>query len=209
MDTIKIGKFIYKKRKEANLTQSELAEKLFVTDRAVSKWECGRSLPDSSIMLKLCKILNISVNELLIGEKIDTTNNDIAFEKTLIEIVKEKEDADKKLLQIEIVIGVTGTIFLVSMMLIGILSFNYLNLPEWAMLLMIAFGFIIFIILMMFALVIEQKAGYYECKNCKHRYVPSFGQVLMAPHINRSRYMKCPNCGKKTYNKKVLSKNNF
>ena len=64
MDQIKIGKFISECRKKQNLTQSQLAEKLFITDRAISKWENGRAMPDSSIMLKLCEILNITVNDL-------------------------------------------------------------------------------------------------------------------------------------------------
>lgn len=62
MDSIKIGKFIIEKRKAKNLTQLQLAERLYVTNRAVSKWESGRSLPDSSIMLELCEVLGISVN---------------------------------------------------------------------------------------------------------------------------------------------------
>lgn len=65
-----IGKFIAKCRKEQNLTQEQLAEKLNITYKAVSKWECGKSLPDVSIMQDLCKILNITLNELFIGEKI-------------------------------------------------------------------------------------------------------------------------------------------
>ena len=65
MNQIKIGKFISENRKKVNLTQFELAEKLCVTDRAVSKWENGKSMPDSSIMLELCEILQISVTELL------------------------------------------------------------------------------------------------------------------------------------------------
>ena len=69
MDLIKIGKFISIKRKEKNLTQEELAEKLLITDRAVSKWERGLSLPDADKMLDLCNILDINVNELLIGEE--------------------------------------------------------------------------------------------------------------------------------------------
>ena len=74
MDLIKIGKFISTKRKEKNLTQEELAEKLLITDRAVSKWERGLSLPDADKMLDLCNILDINVNELLNGEKIDMKN---------------------------------------------------------------------------------------------------------------------------------------
>lgn len=68
MDQVKIGKFIAECRKKNQLTQVQLAEKLNITDRAVSKWERGKSMPDSSIMLELCKILKISVNDLLSGE---------------------------------------------------------------------------------------------------------------------------------------------
>lgn len=72
MDQIKIGAFIAACRKEQKLTQAQLAEKLNITDRAVSKWENGKSMPDSSIMLELCEILGIKVNELLSGERMDT-----------------------------------------------------------------------------------------------------------------------------------------
>ena len=71
MNQEKIGKFIALCRKEKKLTQSELAEKLQITNKAVSKWETGRGMPDASLLLDLCDILGISVNELLSGEKID------------------------------------------------------------------------------------------------------------------------------------------
>ena len=92
MDQLKIGKFISKCRKDINLTQAQLAEKLNITDRAVSKWENGRSLPDASIMLDLCNILNISVNELLIGEKIDM--NEKENEEKLKELLRGYLAAD-------------------------------------------------------------------------------------------------------------------
>ena len=206
MDVIKIGKYISQKRKELNLTQKDLADSLYISDRAVSKWECGKSLPDSSIMLDLCKLLNISINELLLGEDLKMENQNKQLEQTVLELIKEKEQTDKKLLQIEVVIGLTGTIFNVALIILGALGYAYLNLPLWAMILMISFGVVLFAISITIALIIEQKAGYYECKNCGHRYVPTFLQVLLAPHINRSRYMKCPNCHKWTYNKKVISK---
>ena len=68
MDTIKIGKFISSKRKEKGITQSELAEKLYITDRAISKWENGICLPDAGTMPKLCEILDITINDLFSGE---------------------------------------------------------------------------------------------------------------------------------------------
>ena len=79
MDQIKIGSFIAERRKSKSLTQAQLAEKLNITDRAVSKWENGRSLPDSSIMLDLCEILGITVDELLKGELSSTAPNRKSF----------------------------------------------------------------------------------------------------------------------------------
>ena len=94
MDQIKIGRFIAERRKMKDFTQSQLAEKLGITDRAVSKWETGRSLPDSSIMLELCEILEITVNDLLCGEVVSMTEYNKEMEKKMLELVKEKEKAD-------------------------------------------------------------------------------------------------------------------
>ena len=82
MDQTEIGKFIAKCRKKKKLTQAQLAERLGITDRAVSKWETGKSMPDSSIMLELCEILGITVNALLSGEEIDMGS----FEKRQMKI---------------------------------------------------------------------------------------------------------------------------
>ena len=206
MDSIKIGKFIAEKRKAKNLTQLQLAERLYVTDRAVSKWECGRSLPDSSIMLELCEALDISVNELLTGEELKMETYNKQAEENLIQMIKEKESSDKRLLNLEIVLGITGTLFLLAMLFTGILGYQYLGLPVWAMILMMVVGFVVFVVAILFCVLIEQKAGYYECKECHQTFVPTYLQVLFAPHINRTRYMKCPHCGKRAYQKKVISK---
>ena len=205
MDLLKIGKFIATKRKTKNMTQSQLAERLCVTDRAVSKWECGRSLPDTSNILELCEILEINVNELLTGEELSMESYSKQAEANLLEAVKQKEESDKMLLRVEIVIGLTGTISFFLLLIVGVLGYKYWNLPLWAMVAMGVFGLTLFIVACLFALMIEQKAGYYECKECHHRFVPTYSQVFLAPHVNRSRYMKCPHCGKKTYCKKVIS----
>ena len=97
MNQIKIGKYIAAKRKEQSLTQMELAEKLGITDRAVSKWETGKSLPDSSIMVELCKILRISVNELLCGEDIKMEDYNMKTEELLLEMKHEKEEKDRQM----------------------------------------------------------------------------------------------------------------
>ena len=95
MDQIKIGKFIAECRKNANLTQMQLAEILNITDRAVSKWETGKSLPDSAIMLELCSVLKITVNDLLSGEKISMENSNQKNEQLLLDMAKEIEKKNK------------------------------------------------------------------------------------------------------------------
>ncbi len=104
MDQIKIGKFIAECRKNKSMTQVELAEKLNVTDKAISKWENGRGTPDSSIMLKLCTELDISVNELLNGEMINMNDYNQNAEKKLLEFKKIDENKNKKLLYSSIII---------------------------------------------------------------------------------------------------------
>ena len=202
MDLIKIGKFIAECRKKNNLTQMQLAEKLNITDRAVSKWETGKTLPDSSIMLALCDILKITVNDLLSGEVITVDNYNAELEKKLVEMVKEKEQADKRLLNAEIVMGVICVAILFAMAIIA----SIINMEEWLRITLIVIGMVPLLIATPFMLKIEQTAGYYECKECGHRYVPTFKAVFLAQHKGRTRKMKCPECGKKSWQKKVISK---
>ena len=201
MDQIKIGRFISEKRKEKGLTQMQLAERLNVTDRAVSKWETGRSMPDSSIMLDLCNTLSITVNDLLHGEVVTVDNYNKDMEKKLIEIIKEKEESDKRLLMVEVVVGILSILVLLIPIIIG----AYVEIEEWKRLLIVFSGFIPCFIGVFFALKIEQVAGYYECQKCGHRYVPTFKSVNLAMHAGRTRYMKCPECNEKSWQKKVLS----
>ncbi|MBR4949779.1 MAG: helix-turn-helix transcriptional regulator [Clostridia bacterium] len=202
MNQIKIGKFIAKKRKEKNLTQMQLAEKLLITDRAISKWENGKSLPDSSIMIDLCNILGITVNDLLSGEVVTMDNYNKELEKNLMEMVKQKEEADRRLLTLEWVIGILSLIVL----FVPIIIASYLPMEDWQRVVLIFSGFIPCFVGFFFAVKIEQVAGYYECKECKHRYVPTYKAVNLAMHMGRTRYMKCPKCNKKSWQKKVISK---
>ena len=202
MDQVKIGKFIAECRKKENLTQMQLAEKLNITDRAVSKWETGKSLPDSSIMLQLCSVLKITVNDLLSGEVITMDNYNKEMENKILEMIKQKEESDKRLLMLEWVIGILSCIILFVPIFIGAL----LPMEEWKQLAIIFSGFIPGFVGLCFAMRIEQIAGYYECQHCKHRYVPTYKAVNFAMHMGRTRYMKCPKCGKKSWQKKVISK---
>ena len=202
MDQVKIGKFIADCRKKENLTQMQLAEKLNITDRAISKWETGKAMPDSSIMLELCDILKISVNDLLSGEVVTMENYNKQLEENLLEMARQKEKSDKHLLTLEVVIGVLSMIIL----LVPIIIAAYLPMEDWQRIVLCFSGFIPAIIGFLFALKIEQVAGYYECKECKHRYVPTYKAMNLAMHMGRTRYMKCPKCGKKSWQKKVLTK---
>ncbi|MBO5327489.1 MAG: helix-turn-helix transcriptional regulator [Clostridia bacterium] len=202
MDQIKIGKFIAECRKKEGLTQMQLAEKLGITDRAVSKWETGRAMPDSAIMLELCAALKISVNDLLCGEVVTMDHYNKELEKNLLEMIKQKQQADKRLLSLEVFVGITATVTLFTLIFIA----AFIQMADWLRFTLIGLGFVIFLAGCFCALRIEQVAGYYECKECGHRYVPTFKAVNMAMHMGRKRYMRCPKCHKKSWQKKVLNK---
>lgn len=202
MDQIKIGKFIADCRKKQNLTQMQLAERLNITDRAVSKWETGKSMPDSAIMLDLCELLNISVNDLLCGEVVTMDHYKNEMEKNLLEMVKQKEESDKKLLSLEILIGILSMIVLLGFTFIA----AFLQMEDWLRVVLIVVGFVVCLIGVGFAIRIEQTAGYYQCAKCGHKYVPTYNSVLWALHYGRTRYMSCPHCGKRSWQKKVLTK---
>lgn len=202
MDQAKIGRFIALCRKEQGLTQMQLAEKLNITDRAVSKWENGRTMPDSSIMLELCGIFGISANDLLSGERVEMDKEKERLEEHLIEMVRQKEAADRQMLTLEIVIGVLSVILMLGLIIVT----ERISMADWLKAVLIAAGFIQFIIAMGFALRIEQTAGYYRCARCGHRYVPTYSRVLWALHAGRTRYMKCTRCGRYSWQKKVISK---
>ena len=202
MDQIKIGKFIAERRKAQGLTQLQLADRLGITDRAVSKWERGKTLPDSSLMLDLCGILKISVNDLLSGEVVTMEKYNEELEKKLLETIREKERADQKLLMLEVVVGILCIAIFVPLILVA----GLVQMEEWLRVVLILVGFLPLLAATPFMIRIEQTAGYYECQECGHRYVPSFKAVFLAMHMGRTRYMKCPKCGKRSWQKKVISK---
>jgi len=203
MDQLKIGKFIAACRKKENLTQMQLAEKLGITDRAVSKWETGKAMPDSAVMLELCAILKITVNDLLSGEVVTMENYNQEMEKKLLELVKEKEDKDKMLLKAEIIVGIVA--FIPLLLATVFVAYNQ-GVAEWKRGVIVLASLVPFLIAVPFLLKIEQKAGYYKCAECGHHYVPTFKSVLMAPHMGMTRKMTCPKCGKRSWQKKVLTK---
>lgn len=202
MNQVEIGKFIAECRKEKNLTQAQLAEKLNITDRAISKWENGKGMPDSSIMIELCELLGINVNELLSGRKLNMDNYNKQAEENLLKMAKKEEEQNKKMMMYEYVIGFMSTI--TFLILIFVLS--YIAMDTTARVILFILAFVILIVGVSFALKIETETGYYECKNCHHKYVPKYRDVYFAMHMGTTRYLKCPECNKRSWNKKVLTK---
>ena len=202
MDQLKIGRFIAECRKKANLTQMQLAEKLGITDKAISKWERGIAMPDTSIMLELCDILGISVNELLSGEKIIMENNNQKNEQLLLDMAKELEKKNKTIW------SSMWTIMIISItvLIAGIFIAAFL-IPEgiWQLITILG-SCVVFFIPCFYALKLEVSVGAYKCKHCGYEIVPSYKQALNAMHRGTTRYLKCPNCNKRTWCKKVIKK---
>ena len=202
MDLIKIGKFISTKRKENNLTQEELAEKLNITDRAVSKWERGLSLPDADKMLDLCNILDINVNELLIGEE-NMKDEKKKTDELLIELAKQDELKNKRLITDMWVLTTTAFIFYTALIIISSILLG--EGPVLATIVCISTA--ILLIVCFYGFKLEVDAGYFECRHCHHVFEEkNYFKLLMAPHMGTSRYQKCPKCGKRTFAKKVMTK---
>lgn len=202
MDQIRIGKFIADHRKNKRLTQMQLAERLGITDKAVSKWERGIAMPDTSIMLELCGILGISVNELLRGEKISVESINEKNEQLMLDMAKELEQKNRTIWRS------MWTILAIAMVgLFGGLAVAAFLIPEgvWQIVAIIAVC-IVFLIPAFYAFKLEMSVGAYKCKRCAHKFVPTYSEALCVPHLGTTRYLKCPECNKRSWCKKVLDK---
>ena len=202
MNQIMIGKFIAERRKKVNLTQMQLAEKLGITDKAISKWERGVSMPDTSIMLELCDILCISVNELLRGEKFDMENDNQKNEQLLLEMAKELEKKNKTIwVSMWAIMTVSMTALFAGIFVAAFL------IPEGVWQLIAILGIcIVFLVPCLYALKLEVSVGAYKCEKCGQEIIPTYNEALAAMHLGTTRYLKCPKCKKRTWCKKVLKK---
>ena len=142
MDLKKIGKFIAKKRQENSYTQESLAEALDISNRAISKWERGICLPDASRIPEICKLFNITINDLFSGEIVDMKNNEKKYEENMLEVAKLKQQKDKQLLLMEWGIAIVGVLALLSMVLIA----GLIEMPDYARFIILGVGAVIFLI---------------------------------------------------------------
>lgn len=201
MDQLKTGKFIAQRRKNKSLTQRQLAEKLGVSDKAVSKWECGNGLPEVSLMMPLCDILGISVNELLSGENLLVSEYKNRAEVNLMELMTEKQENKKKII-ISCVVCALTVISAVTLIMVA----STCQLLTWIRVALIAVAFIEIVGGIVVACSLDQNAGYYECLSCHKRFIPSTSEYVKGLHGVTWRRLKCPHCGKVSNCKKRLTK---
>ena len=202
MDQLKIGKFIAECRKQKGLTQMQLSEKLGITDKAISKWERGISMPDASIMLEVCDILGISVNELLSGEKINMEQNEEQLNDLIFQMAKNEERYHKRLRHSAYVIIAISLVALICLMTLISLLIPKCGFQDF----MIIMSVILFIIPCIIALKFKVETGYYECKNCQHMFVPNYKEIALLMQTPTRRLLKCTKCGKWTWCKKLTKR---
>ena len=203
MDQVKIGKFLSDERKAKGYTQKQLSELLGISDKTISKWECGNGFPEASLLLPLCNELEITVNELLTGERISRQNYKKKAEENMVNMIREKEENKQKLL-LTTMIGVISTITFVTLLLVVCFYTDVITLPIKMVLMVIAIS--VFGVGLYVAMWGDRKIGYFKCRNCNELFTPTFMQYNMGMHLLSTRYLKCPHCKTKTWCKKVMTK---
>ena len=191
MDQIKIGKFIADTRRENNLTQQQLADALSISNKTVSKWECGKGLPEVSLMLPLCEKLQISVNYLLTGARVSETDYKNKAEENMMDLMKENEE-NKRKMALSVICGLITIIAVCSLIVIA----SYIEMPIAARIAVIVFAIITASFGIGAAAVLEVKAGYYECPNCKSLFVPTVSEFVKGYNTLTKRKLTCHACGK-------------
>ena len=191
MDQIRIGRFIAETRKQNNLTQRQLADKLSISDKTVSKWERGNGLPEISLMLPLCETLGITVNDLLSGENVTETEYKRKAEENMMDLMKENQE-NKKRFALSMICGVITIIAVCSLTVIA----AYIEMPVFARILVLALALVTAVAGVGAAAVLEQKAGYFECPHCKTLFVPSMSDYVKGCHTFTKRWLTCPACKK-------------
>lgn len=203
MDQIVIGKFIASERKRKGYTQRQLADILEISDKTISKWERGNGFPEVSLLLPLCNELDITVNELLSGERVSEEDYQRKAEENMVCMIKEREENKKKVI-LTTTTGIISTIAFITLIIVVCVYTEVIALPVKILLVCIACG--IFIPGLIVAMEGERTVGYYKCKACGELFIPTFGEYTLGMHILATRHLMCPKCGKRTWCKKVLSK---
>ena len=190
MDQIKIGKFIAEERKAKKYTQRELADKLSISDKTISKWERGNGFPEVSLLLPLCNELEITVNELLSGERLQEMDYKKKAEENMVNLVKEAQESKKKI----IMSAMVGVLVIVAAVPLFVVA-GMFEMQVWTRVLLMGIGFVIMVMGIAIACVLDREAGAFECPKCKERFVPDMKSYVMGPHTITKRKLTCPKCG--------------
>lgn len=203
MDIIKIGNFIRECRKNKDLTQKQLADKLFVEAKTISKWETGHGLPDVSLMENLCNELDISLSELFIGEHIKEESYELITEQILLNEFQKERLRNKKDLIGEIVIGCAFIATIITL----VLFVGFVSIATYLKIILIALAFIFIVVGITGLIILDANIGYFECAECHERFIPSVKDYTLGLHTLKKRKLTCPKCGKKTWCSKKINKN--
>lgn len=203
MNQIQIGRFIASERKRLGFTQKQLAEKLNISDKTISKWECGNGFPDVSLLIPLCSELEITVNELLSGERVSEEDYQKKAEENMMMIIKEKEE-NKKRYVLTIICGIISVVSYLTILLVVCFYTNEISTP--VKLLLISVACAILAVGIFISVNGDRTIGYFKCKHCGEHFVPSRFDHNISAHIVTTRHLKCPHCHKKSWCKKVMSK---
>ena len=201
MDQILIGRFIAQERKRKGYTQKQLSEKLGISDKTVSKWERGNGFPEVSLLLPLCNELDITVNELLSGERVSEEDYRKKAEENMVNLLKEAQESKKKI----ILSAMVSMLALVAAVPLFVLS-GAIAMDAWLKIILIVIGIVVIVSGIVIACILDRDAGAFEYPECNTRFVPEMKDYVMGPHTITKRKLVCPHCGAHKYCKKVLTK---
>ena len=201
MDQIKIGGFIAEERKRKGYTQKILSEKLGISDKTISKWERGNGFPEVSLLIPLCSELDITVNELLSGERVSEEQYRKKAEENMVNLVKEAQENKKKII-LSVMVGILTILAAVPLFMVA----GMFDMRTGVRITFIVIGIVVMIIGIAVACIIDREAGAFECPECHERFIPDMKSYIMAAHTLTKRKLICPKCGAHRYCKKVLTK---
>ena len=201
MDQIKIGGFIAEERKRKGYTQKILSEKLGISDKTISKWERGNGFPEVSLLIPLCSELDITVNELLSGERVSEEQYRKKAEGNMVNLVKEAQENKKKII-LSVMVGILTILAAVPLFMVA----GMFDMRTGVRITFIVIGIVVLIIGIAVACIMDREAGAFECPECHERFIPDMKSYIMAAHTLTKRKLICPKCGAHRYCKKVLTK---
>ena len=199
MDQAKIGRFIAARRKAQGLTQRQLADALSISDKTVSKWECGKGLPEVSLMLPLCGALQITVNDLLTGAVVSETDYRKRAEENMMNLMRENEE-NKRRMMLSVL---CGAITIIAVCALAALA-AFAPLPAAARIALLLLALATAAAGVFAAAMLDVQAGYYKCPHCGALFAPTFGEYVKAYHTITRRRLTCPHCGEKGLCRKQL-----